>query len=816
MISAMTLSLVLGCSGGENNPILTSETSPQGVSAPAQTHLWGLYDIRIDIPSKTVDVTPNRTAAFTVNVVRFINANPANLGFHINSAIPQADSIDVDIDISISHPFLGMHQYDGYDVRGVFMGDGSATLEYNPDLIYPVLGTDQYMLDDPVDGIGGPDGYTRWFNKAEFSEGGMPLFQYTQGVRASPGFDGTATLCPYKYFADGLGKEADLWTWLVANGSGHGVFTAGSNNTRNYYLRFPNSKGIKFGYAVLASWKGTGSQDHPANAREAVAVNVKVTPGLYYVDPVNKGGDLILDFDVFDWDSHPVGGVMSDYSLIVESTVLTGPATFSDMTPTGGGENYSTYHVDIPADNINGTEGNEFWVILEDQNLDYTNEYGVPNLAGTDKLAAFFRYDLTVKGEIPAGIEVISPNGGEEWTVGSNQDITWNPGIVTGTVFIDYSKDDFVSDIHSIATGEPNDGSYEWQSIPDDPSTTVRVRISSTDDPSVFDTSDNYFTIAGECTFTDAPTYGEFVETDVVWSTGYHFMQIDSSRIVSCRFASDGNDSFPWLAVYNVSDFTVPVDTFNVPGWSYPDRPWCFEVDSTDRVFFFMDDDYPATSGSTFDTIYYIDWDGLQLVDSSLQSFSISPFLDSGELGAKIWMDTNDDLYAVTTEGKMLKFDHTAGYAGTELFDLDGNSQYQQGFELSFLLAESINAFFIYTGYGSGLRAIHRVSYDGTVEATEKDIFSGILSKCGTLSGGIGADGDCRLVVVDGHSMYNWATVRYDFALDQKAWNSFTPPELMQPGNTIHFDDEDTIRFNTDAWAPMQTKFVFFDTPSDW
>jgi len=74
------------------------------------------------------------------------------------------------------------------------MGDGSGALKYNPELKYAVLGTDQYMLPDSVDGFGGPDGYTRWFNLPEFSTGGMPMFQYTKGKMASSKFAGTATL----------------------------------------------------------------------------------------------------------------------------------------------------------------------------------------------------------------------------------------------------------------------------------------------------------------------------------------------------------------------------------------------------------------------------------------------------------------------------------------------------------------------------------------------------------------------------------------------------------------------------------------------
>ena len=137
----ITVLIGLGCSSG-SGPVIPGSSLDTAVSQAAdlnrsQTHLWGYYDISIDIESRTVEVVPNRRVTFAANVVTFLNANPANLGFQINDTPVGPDYVDVDIDVSITHPFPGMPQYNGYDVRGIFMGDGSMTLEYNPDLIYP-------------------------------------------------------------------------------------------------------------------------------------------------------------------------------------------------------------------------------------------------------------------------------------------------------------------------------------------------------------------------------------------------------------------------------------------------------------------------------------------------------------------------------------------------------------------------------------------------------------------------------------------------------------------------------------------------------
>ena len=500
--SVICVFYAIGCSGG-GTPV-----SPGGVSGsvvmPAQaerasqTHLWGLYDVHLDIPSKTAVAVPNRQAIFTANVVNFINSKPTNLGFHINGTSVQTDYIDVDINVTITHPFPGLPQYNGYDVRGVFMGDGSAYLHYNNALVFPVLGTDQFMLPDPTDTFGGPDGYTRWFNFTEFFQAGMPLFQYTQGKNASPGFAGTATLNPYKYFADGLQMNDDLWTWLGTHAGQNGQFSSGASNTRNYYLRFPNSKGIVFAYAVIADWSGTEPQFHPSNAPEAVALSVVDSSDVFYISPAQKGGSIKLDVGVWNWSATLSGPAMDDHKIFVESTVLSSPYEFTtnDMTPVGGDENFSTYHVEIPADNIPGKDGNEYWVIVEEKDIDYTNPYDVPNAADGDRLAAFFRYDLPIGGTNPASIHVTSPNGGESFIPSEQVDITWTSSYVTGTVFLEYSWDNFASNIHSIETGVPNTGTYQW-TVPCAPSNTLRVRVSSTSMPYVNDTSDADFTIIG-------------------------------------------------------------------------------------------------------------------------------------------------------------------------------------------------------------------------------------------------------------------------------------------------------------------------------
>jgi len=416
--------VAVGCSSGGGTPTaptagpdLTGSSSHVG---QAQTHLWGYYDVYIDVENQTVEAVLNRMCMFTANVTTFVNNPVSNLSFEIYGTPATADYVDVDIDVTIKHPFPGMTEYNGYDVKGVFMGTGSATMKYSTKLKYAEYGTDQAVYDfndkaslaytDPYGDelVGMPDGYTRWFNAKEFIFPG--IMGYTAGKLATPAYTAmlTATLNGYKYFADGLGADEDLWTWLGDNADTNGVFSAGTSNTRNYYLRFPTSGGVKYGYAVVASW--IDADTHPANAPEAAACKIDIEPDIYYISSTKKGGDLILDLGMWSWEYQPT-------MIKIESTVLTAVHTFdaTEMTATGGGANYSTYHCEIPANNITGTEGNEFWVIAEYGDFDYTCDATPPGGAPAATLAAFFRSDLYVSPvAYNAPPEIVSGVDGED------------------------------------------------------------------------------------------------------------------------------------------------------------------------------------------------------------------------------------------------------------------------------------------------------------------------------------------------------------------------------------------------------------------
>lgn len=102
---------------------------------------------------------------------------------------------------------------------------------------------------------------------------------------------------------------------------------------------------------------------------------------------------------------------------------------------------------------------------------------------------------------INENIELTSPNGGESLNAFDNFDITWNSDGVSN-INLSYSTDDFVTENEIISNIQASVGVYSW-SIPNIQSGNVKVRIESSENNTIFDESDNFFTInqAGSLSF---------------------------------------------------------------------------------------------------------------------------------------------------------------------------------------------------------------------------------------------------------------------------------------------------------------------------
>ena len=107
-----------------------------------------------------------------------------------------------------------------------------------------------------------------------------------------------------------------------------------------------------------------------------------------------------------------------------------------------------------------------------------------------------------VTGTPAASVELVSPNGGELWEIGTQKPIVWNQSGVSGDLALQYSIDGG-STWKTIVDATEADGSYIW-TVPDDSSADAYVRVTSTQDPAVTDQSDAAFTIYKRYTFWDS------------------------------------------------------------------------------------------------------------------------------------------------------------------------------------------------------------------------------------------------------------------------------------------------------------------------
>ena len=100
---------------------------------------------------------------------------------------------------------------------------------------------------------------------------------------------------------------------------------------------------------------------------------------------------------------------------------------------------------------------------------------------------------FTVYGQLTLDIPSAS---GIEWQANQAHSITWttNKGTINN-VKLEYSGDNFVSDVNTIIASTSNIGSYSW--TPTTTGTTFKIRVSDAQDSQLSDTSDNYFSVTG-------------------------------------------------------------------------------------------------------------------------------------------------------------------------------------------------------------------------------------------------------------------------------------------------------------------------------
>ncbi len=443
--------IITGCSARHAIPIMPGDPVPDAAQAASNHALLGLWQGSFDADAKTVEFTSMRQAALHLNALPFLEPPPL-LNLTIGNLQWNGDIIDVDV--SLRHPFLGLQQFTGFDVCGILITDGNTGGYSNPELT---------MAGDGDTRLLNPDGFTRWWNPSEFPVNDGTIFSYTDGLLGTPDSTGNygATLNGYKYFCDDLADpDAPLTNVTLAS---RGLFSAGSTNTRHYTIKL--GQGLVFNYAVDACWAfplGGSPWDVPgdfpaaANRPEPWRITVAELENTLWNDGDTSGGDLSLAVDVYDWfnaDSNLVRAESPGNFTMVESS-----------SPSGGGEGYSTYEIDI----IGATPAESAIDLLLSIESD---ESGYGGLLPGKPVTAYFKYTASVAGEVPdlegwaktwgasfqdRGYGVDVDSNGNIYVAGNYYySVDFDPGEGTDIQPSSGNRDSFVSKFSP-------DGEYQW------------------------------------------------------------------------------------------------------------------------------------------------------------------------------------------------------------------------------------------------------------------------------------------------------------------------------------------------------------------
>ncbi len=317
----IALLFLIGCRSGPALPDAGIESGPSTMFSgdAGQSHqCLGYYMLAVDSRTYEIDVLPLRTGEWHFNLTGILNTTMGVSAAGVPSEHDPANGLFV-FDITLAHPFDTSPQLAGFDVKGILVTPGTYAVG---SLVY--AGADETRLENA-------DGYSRWWNPTEFTSPGM--LGYENGILASaPGSLLTATVNPYKYFADILYPTSSLGSVCyepLDSDQGRGVFTAGSSNTRRYEIRFPMDPGpqIVYGYAIDCAWNppspnppGEVPDDFPMNANqpEAYRIGLKTTANTLYYDSESGigGGVLRLEIGVFDWQGQAAGNIVPEIDAV--------------------------------------------------------------------------------------------------------------------------------------------------------------------------------------------------------------------------------------------------------------------------------------------------------------------------------------------------------------------------------------------------------------------------------------------------------------------------------------------------------------------
>jgi hypothetical protein len=330
-----------------------------------------------------------------------------------------------------------------------------------------------------------------------------------------------------------LGTESDNtdWTYGILDQCGYSAYLARSAD----------------GSVLAAQWAvGSGPNNlvdlfysyRAINGEWVTPVNITNTPflteSISHMAPqlAYNGGSSYSLFSMFAYDA--TGAVPpNDISI---TNLYIAPVTFYLSTqpslhlikPNGGeqvavGTTYEIKWVSSLVSDVKieySTDAGTSWITIV-SSLPGANAYNwlVPNTPSANCLVKISDvadpgiYDISDNPFyiLESSISIISPNGGENWQVGTRRKILWNSTGINN-VKIEVSVNNGTT-WNLVVNSTPGDGEYEWL-IPNTPSTECRIKISDVNYPSVNTVSGSEFSINQYAFYASIQTNPVWIDSD--------------------------------------------------------------------------------------------------------------------------------------------------------------------------------------------------------------------------------------------------------------------------------------------------------------
>jgi hypothetical protein len=278
-----------------------------------------------------------------------------------------------------------------------------------------------------------------------------------------------------------------------------GLVVGSPNGGQNWHV------GIKYNITwASGGTSGNVKIEYSTDSGSSWATIIASTPddGLYLWTIPNVPSTTCL-VRVSDTDGSPTD--QSDAVFTISSYIV--------VSFPNGGENWPTGSIQDIRWNSGGTSGNvkierttnnglTWSTIIASTPDDGTYSWTIPNIPSQTCRVRVTDVDGSPSDQSNAEftislvdfITVGSPNGGENWRIGSSHDITWTSSGTSGYVKIQYSTNNGLS-WANIITSTPDNGSYTW-TIPNAPSVNCLVKVMNTLLSTPSDQSDTVFTIS--------------------------------------------------------------------------------------------------------------------------------------------------------------------------------------------------------------------------------------------------------------------------------------------------------------------------------